>query len=1841
MTVPNSTHGRRRSAGRGDFPGTPSAPRIRVRILAALFSVGILTCDWLAPANQAPQAAGRIADREVQVDGMVAVDVAGYFTDPDGDSLGYAARSSDLTLATVVVAGSTVTATGVAAGSATVTVTATDPEGLSAQQSFGVTVPNRMPVAVGTIADLEVEVDSAVVVGIAGYFADPDGDELAYAAVSSDPTRATVAVAGDTITVTGVAKGSVTVTVTATDAEGLSAEQGFRVTVPNRAPVTVGTVPDLEVEVDSAVAVELAGYFADPDGDELAYLALSSDTMRAGVAVVGDAVTVTGVAKGGATVTVTATDTEGLSAEQSFGVTVPNRAPVTVGTIADLEVEVDSAAMVVIGGHFADPDGDALAYEAVSSNSMRAVVGVAGDTLTVMGVAKGSVTVTVTARDPEGLAAEQVFGVTVPNRAPRPVGTIADLEVEVDSAVVVEIAGYFTDPDGDSLAYSASSSDATKASVEVTGSTVTVTGVAKGNATITLVAHDPEGLAAEQVFGVTVPNRAPEAVGTIADLEVRVDSAAAVDVLGYFADPDGDPLEYSVVSSDPARATVTLTASVVTVAGVAKGRVTVTVAAEDPEGLAAEQSFEVTVPNRAPEALGTIADLEVQTESVMPVDVAAYFADPDGDVLEYTVESSDTTRAEVTVAGSAVTVTGVAKGTVTVTVTARDPEGLSAEQQFGVRVPNRAPRPVGTIADLEVQVDSAAVVGIAAYFTDPDGDPLAYSASSSDATKASVEVTGSTATVVGVSKGNAAVTLVAQDPEGLSAEQHFVVTVPNRAPEAVGTIADLEVRVDGAAAVEVLGYFADPDGDPLEYSVVSSDPARATVTLTASVVTVAGVAKGRVTVTVAAEDPEGLAAEQSFEVTVPNRAPEALGTIADLEVQAESVMPVDVAAYFADPDGDVLEYTVESSDTTRAEVTVAGSAVTVTGVAKGTVTVTVTARDPEGLSAEQQFGVRVPNRAPRPVGTITDLEVQVDSAAVVGIAGYFTDPDGDPLAYSASSSDATKASVEVTGSTATVVGVSKGNAAVTLVAQDPEGLSAEQHFVVTVPNRAPGAVGTVADLEVRADGPVTVDVAAYFADPDGDVLEYAAESSDTSRATVAVTGSMATVTGVGRGNATVTVTATDPEGLSAQQSFAVTVPNRAPEAAGSIRNRVVARGSTTSVNASLHFSDPDGDDMEYSAISSRTRIATVRVSGDAVVVTGRAVGTTTITVTARDSAGLSAEQRFDVAVPQPNRPPQAKGTIPNRSAALNTEISVDVSSKFTDPDGDPLTYSATSSNTSVATVSTSNSTVTVTAEAAGRSTITVTASDPGGLQATQSFRITVRGSNRAPRAVGAIPDRVGTVGGAVSVEVSSYFTDPDGDDLEYSATSSNTSVATVGTSGTTVTVAGEAVGTATITVTARDPSGLTATQRFEVTVEKPPNRAPVVSGPIIDLLDAVPGAEYAATLARVFTDPDGDPLDYTASSTNTAVAEAEIKNDSIFVATHAVGSATVTVTATDPGGLSAADEFEVTVSVRPERFNIWLGWTDDVTETQKQRIRLADREWESVLRDTELADVDMPDEFSCLGITATAQQIPTVDDHLVLVDVRAIDGPGGTLAFAGYCYTRPRDGTPLVSAMVFDEADIDLMVALGQLGELAFHEFAHGLGFLSRYWDRKGLLDDGADPHFTGALAIEAFDAAGGTSWPGAKVPISVPDFSHWRDSVFGFEGMTGTFVLGVSYPFSAITLQAMADVGYVVDASLADDYQLPNTVPPDLAADVAGQVFDLSNDVVRGPVMVLDADGNIVRVIPPPPGTIVPSWPRREAQIERVEVRNGPTGEVGQAVSAQETIWRRVIRPAASGRSR
>lgn len=179
-------------------------------------------------------------------------------------------------------------------------------------------------------------------------------------------------------------------------------------------------------------------------------------------------------------------------------------------------------------------------------------------------------------------------------------------------------------------------------------------------------------------------------------------------------------------------------------------------------------------------------------------------------------------------------------------------------------------------------------------------------------------------------------------------------------PAACGSIPQVTVHAGETATVAVC--FTDPNGDRLVYSAASSDPGVATASASDTTVTVAGVAPGNASVTVTASDPGGLEAEQSFSVTVPNRAPEPRGTMPPITVPAGERVTVDASSYFTERDGEPLAYTAMSSNRAVVTVSVAGSTVTVTAVATGNAAVTVTARDPGGLTASQDFMVTVSER---------------------------------------------------------------------------------------------------------------------------------------------------------------------------------------------------------------------------------------------------------------------------------------------------------------------------------------------------------------------------------------------------------------------------------------------------------------------------------------------------------------------------------------------------------------------------------------------------------------------------------------------------------------------------------------------------------------------------------------------------------------------------------------------------------------------------------------------------------------------------------------------------------------
>ena len=280
------------------------------------------------------------------------------------------------------------------------------------------------------------------------------------------------------------------------------------------------------------------------------------------------------------------------------------------------------------------------------------------------------------------------------------------------------------------------------------------------------------------------------------------------------------------------------------------------------------------------------------------------------------------------------------------------------------------------------------------------------------------------------------------------------------------------------------------------------------------------------------------------------------------------------------------------------------------------------------------------------------------------------------------------------------------------------------------------------------------------------------------------------------------------------------------------------------------------------------------------------------------------------------------------------------------------------------------------------------------------------------------------------------------------------------------------------------------------------------------------------------------------------------------------------------GGQSGREDWRMDV-VDSDAFNIEIIPVGIIRSSVDSAFRAAVARWERVIPgNTGAVYISFSRTVDDLFDNGSADRIfGVIDDLRIYARVASIDGPGGTLAVAGPAFVRTSSDLPVVSLVTLDADDVESFTTTDLRG-VVLHEIAHALGFGTR-WEDLGLLaspsvdEDGEpispvpDTHFNGSEAIAAFDAAGGTSYTGEKVPVenmggSGTADAHWRNSVFGVrELMNGYKILGsrTAEAMSLITIQSMADLGYTVDVGEADTYRLP-VASSSIASSRAAEAF-------------------------------------------------------------------------------
>ena len=1286
-------------------------------------------------------------------------------------------------------------------------------------------------------------------------------------------------------------------------------------------------------------------------------------------------------------ITITATDELGvinMDNMAEFSLTVPNRPPIINNNLEPQTAYVGMPFMYNIENVFSDPDGGPLRYLSREPRDrpiwLSFTNGIFSATPAITNI--GIYTITVAAIDSHNSGLSRDFILTVPNRPPIVEGEgLVNQSAVLNTMFSYPIEGVFSDPDGEQLSYQVNGRPSWLSfdtpTLTFSGTPTQTTDLGISTITVTVADHLDEINTSNFTLNVVLADRPTTLLKSLQKQTAYVGIPFIYDIEGAFSDPDGGSLNYQVVGQPRWLSfdTPTLTFSG-TPTNTNDIRIsTITVTATDQFNSSVSSTFTLTVPNQPPIVEGEgLVNQNVALNTTLFYSIEGAFSDPDGESesLSYSTDenlgwlSFDTPT--LTFSGTPTSTNDIGVTIITVTVT--DLNDGSVSSSFTLTVPNRLPIQT-TVTDLTTQI---AVIGkrfsyiiLEGAFIDPDGGSLSY-AYTPDENQTWLSFDTPTLTFSGTppsdtSTGINTVFFTVTDLNGGSVNSHFILNIVtvNRPPELRNPLRDQRTYVNRALVYLIEGAFSDPEDGSLLYSAKGNpgwlDFSSESRIFSGTPPTVTDI--GTSTITVTAADLNGGSTSDTFTVTVDNRIPRVNEGLASTSVFVGDQFSYEIPGNaFSDGDiefGDTLTYTTNinpqstwlSFDTPT--LTFSGTPTNVTDI--GITTITVTATDLNDGSVNNSFTVTVGNRIPTVNEGLASTSVFVGVEFSYKIPGNaFSDGDimyDDTLAYTANINPQSTW-LTFSSKTRTFSGTPTntdhiGISTVTVTATDLNGGSTSDTFTVTVDNRIP-TIGTgLKDREAFVGVEFSYEIPGNaFSDPDGGTLSYSTDENldwlSFNTPTLIFSGTPTNVTDIGI--TTITVTATDLNDGSVNNSFTLTVGNRIPTVNEGLASTSVFVGAEFSYEIPENaFSDGDiafGDTLTYTAninpqdnwltFSSKTRTFSGTPTNT------DHIGISTVTVTAIDLNGGSTSDTFTVTVD--NRIPTIGTGLKDREAFVGVGFSYEIlETAFSDPDGGTLSYSTDenldwlSFNTPMLTFSGTPSTVTH----IGVTIITVTVTDLNDGSVSSSFTLTV--PNRLPiqTTVTDLTTRVAVIGRGFSYNISGAFIDPDGGSLSYAYTPDEDLGWLMFSSeirtffGTPPSDTSTGINTVFFTVT--DLNGGSVNSHFILNVVAS-NRPPELRNPLRDQRTYVNRA-LVYLIEGAFSDPEDGSLLYSAKGNPGWLdfsSESRTFSGTPPTVTD-IGISTITVTATDLNGGSTSDTFTVTVDNRIPAVNEGLAST--------------------------------------------------------------------------------------------------------------------------------------------------------------------------------------------------------------------------------------------------------------------------------------------------------------------------
>lgn len=677
----------------------------------------------------------------------------------------------------------------------------------------------------------------------------------------------------------------------------------------------------------------------------------------------------------------------------------------------------------------------------------------------------------------------------------------------------LNLNNYVTDPDGDSVTYTISSSKPAVAKVILNGSQLDVVPLEDGTATITVTSNDGRGKRLRSTFEVYV-NRPPLA-SPIPDQELIAESGSKdVDLMVYVMDDVKyeSELLYSVTNSAPEIVDTEIVKSnyaesVLRLTPKKAGEVVLKIKVDDGQiaddgstGITELDMKVVVLPplNRAPVGEAP-SKIEVYLGDDIPlVKLNEVYTDPDGDPLTYTATSSNPDGVTVEENEGELKLTSLQNGTYTISYTVNDGNGGITTDFFEIDillVPNHNPvgnSPGWIEAYLGFLTDPIPSVDLNDYYTDPDGDPLTFSAYSSNPHLIVKEEAG-VLNFTAIEFGEYIIYYSVEDGKGGLISTAFQIRVnpkPNASPVLTQHLPAQTVFVGKEdAVINLSDYFDDPDGDALEFNTPLdfNNLLIAAVDIQENKLIIHPRQVGKFQANIRAKDMYGKEASAYIDIEVLES-----GNISSIPDQTVtwpwSALNLDLTSYLMNFDTATLTVDASSADTNIATVSANGSLIAVAPVAEGNTTVTLTVYDQKGRSEQASFGVTIqgeptgPNLAPEVVSSIYEqvLTPNVTNERTYDLSQLFSDPDGDALQFTISNSSNEAVNASINGNQI-ILKPGTGNvvAPLTITAKDGKGGQVDYTFNVRTASLVNGGVMQINTKSGVID-PLTLTASNWF-----------------------------------------------------------------------------------------------------------------------------------------------------------------------------------------------------------------------------------------------------------------------------------------------------------------------------------------------------------------------------------------------------------------------------------------------------------------------------------------------------------------------------------------------------------------------------------------------------------------------------------------------------------------------------------------------------------------------------------------------------------------------------------------